>query len=178
MRTINLIRTTTSGPQLSGEASGVIQKITYGSLLALIVSGLIVGSVFLYVQSVERQRASEKQALVAEVAQNTSKEGLLLSVGQRSTVVSKLLKGARAIRPLFDQFSSIIPFELVQSLSADEGNRIVFSANVATISQMVAVVDALQKSAAQAQIINPELQSLSMSKEGGFIITISFTARL
>lgn len=177
MRTINLIKPTTSGLQLSGELLGVIRKITYGSLIALIVSGLVVGSVFLLVQSVERQRVEEKKVLVDELTRNTTKEGLLLSVVQRSTVIGKILKGERNIRPLFGQFSSVIPLEFLKSLSVDEGNNVVISATVPTIPQLVTVVDALEKHAAQTQAINPQLLSLAMGKEGGFVITFSYTAK-
>ncbi len=177
MRTINLIKPTTSGLQVSGEMVGVIRKITYGSLIALIVSGLVVGAVFLLVQSVERQRVEEKKVLVDELTRNTTKEGLLLSVAERSTVIGKILKGERNIRPLFGQFSSVIPLELLKSLSVDEGNNVVISATVPTIPQLVAVVDSLEKHVTQTQAINPQLLSLSMGKDGGFVISFSFTAK-
>src|SRR3989344_765335 len=87
---INLIQ---ANVQLSPQMEGIgdfLHRIGIWALGALIISGVVVTSIFFYLQNSETRLGDMKSQLTASIAQQTAKEGILFTLKQRAVLVDKM----------------------------------------------------------------------------------------
>lgn len=176
--TINLISTNIEyTPEFSG-LYGTLRRISYGSLILFIVLGVIVGGIAAYLSARENNLTAQKDALTATMNQVSVKEGLLLTVRQRVSVIDKITLSQKQIAPLFTAIDNILSGGQLISLSLDEVGQTVLTAHVNTLENAISLVDSLLASSQSKALTKPALTSFTIAKDGGFDIAVSFVPKL
>lgn len=178
LRSLNLIQTKTNVSKELELLDTWISRVSIGSLILLMVSGVLVGSIFFFLRSREAQLVGQKSSLVADVSQETTKEGLLLAIKRRSTIVDTLIGKQKSFQEFFATLSRIAPAANLNSVSFDEQNKTVIVIHTDTIGEVLTIVDVLVKETTDQKIRNPELISLTFEREGGIQASFSFVGNL
>jgi len=175
---INLITTTIeTAPEFAGYFK-ILQKVSYTSLIVLIVSGVIVGSIFAYVSSRQSALRTEKNTLLAQINRQSVTEGLLLAVKQRVAVIDKILAGKQGVEPLFAIVDGVAAVGKPVSLLLDEFKTVTIVVHVGSVGEAITVADGILEKAKTNVITKPALASFTVNKEGGFDMGISFVVQL
>jgi len=171
---INLITNKTGeNPDITA-ARSLLQHIGTWSLIVFIISGIIVGGALAYFQVRAAALVSDKNSFVGLVNTDTTKEGLLLAVRQRAGVVGKILTGQKNLNVFFDMIGKFVQPAQISSIAMDDTNKTVVAAHVSSVADATGVVDSLLVLSAANQVTKPELTSFTLSKDGGFDISVSF----
>ena len=88
MKTINLIRAKIAMSPQAEMVTVLFRKLSLWALAILIVSGVLVSGIFYYLQVRRDQLIHTQQQLSQVISQSETKEGLLVSVKQRSALTS------------------------------------------------------------------------------------------
>lgn len=173
-RNINLIKsTTTEYPQL-GRLSSLLTRLSIGSIVLLLVSGFTVSALFLFFESRIKDLTNQKEVLSAAIAQDSVKEGLLNSVKDRVAVIDKLSKEQKNVRSFFTILTQIFKTGQIVALSMDDLDNTVVNVHVDSIAEAAEIVDSLRKVVSATQARKPELVALTLGKDGGFLMSISY----
>lgn len=172
--TINLIATKTDeGPQLT-RITALLKKISYGSVILLLITGFLVGGVYVFVQGRVSQLTQEKNTLAQSVAADSTKEGLLRALKDRVAVFDKLSASAKHMDKFFNEVSLIGNTGTIDSISLDDTGKAIISTKLGSIDQAITVTDTLIKEATAGNITKPSLISMTIDKDGGFSLSVSF----
>ncbi len=176
--TINLIKTkTSSSPQLEA-LEAVLKKISFGGLLALIISSVAVGGLFFYLRAQKEQLEGTKATLTQSITQNTNKEGLLLSIRQRISIIDKIQANKSPAGPLFDILGTVVSPSQLFGLALDDHNEAIVTIHVKSIDDVVTIVDLLLKAVEEKQAKSPKLVSLTLARDGTIEVALSFVTVL
>lgn len=177
MKSINLIPTTIENTPELAVFFGILQKVTVGSLMLLIGSGLIVAGTFAYFSAVHTRLLGEKDRIVATINQQSIKEGLLLSAKQRIEVIDKIVAAQKHFTTLFAIVGDLRAVGILTSLTLDDTDTATMTVLVNTIEDAVSLVDALLAHEKSHTLTKPALASFALSKDGGFALSVSFVPK-
>ncbi len=178
LRSLNLIQTKTNVSKELEMFETWVSRVSMGALILLMVSGILVGSLFFFLRSTESRMTEQKSVLVAQVSASTVKEGLLLAIKRRSTIVDTLIGKQKSFQDFFTTITRIVPTNNLNSLSFDERGKTVMVVHTETISEVLTIVDVLLKETKDQKIKNPELISLTFGQTGGIQASFSFIGNL
>lgn len=171
---INLFSTTVEkNPELE-RITTILRQVSYGGLILLIASGLIVGGLFGYLTIQRDSLTNSKADLTTTIAQQSTKEGLLLAVKERASVVKKVMGLQKKIDPLFSDISQIVVQGQIGSISLDDNNTVLVVANSGSVRDAAKIVSALLGLTNGQKVNNPKLVSLTLSKDGSIDVAVSF----
>lgn len=175
---INLISVSNNqNPELAG-VSELLRRISYGSLIVVIISGAVVGGLFGFFTIQRDALMNTRTSLVASVNQNSTKEGLLTAVKQRAALVKKIAAAQKQLTPLFTITGQLATPEQLESLLLDDSNKAVVLVKVGSIGDAAKVVDTLMTAVAAHQAEEPQLDALSLTKDGNIELSVSFVPTL
>ena len=174
VETINLIRTkTATSPQLD-MVTALLRTLSLWALSVLMVSGIIVSGIFYYLRGREQELTNVKQQISATITQNTTKEGLLLTLKQRVSLTGKVLGVQHPVGKVFDMLATFISPGQMSSVSVDDHNKVILTVRAQSIADVVSIADTLVNQAAAKTVRAPQLVSLSLGHTGGVDVTLSF----
>jgi hypothetical protein len=174
LNNINLIRTkTNSSPQLEAiEAS--LKKTGYLGLAIICSIGVIIGIVFIFLFQQKTYLETTKDNLGKEVAKNIQKEGMYISIKDRTRIVKLVMENQKPWTPLLDRVATIVSPPALTDISVDDQSKITIAIRVNSVDSILDTVNALITQANQNHIINPQLLSFQIEKTGSITATISF----
>ncbi len=175
-RTINLIKTKTSVlPELE-VAETYLRKAGSFLVISLVVSGLIVGGVFVYLSLSLERTQQDKQTLTRSITESSVKEGLLAAIKARSVIAGNIIGNQKPVARLFDTIAATAPSTNLASVSFDENSEVVIAVRAQSLDEVMVIANALIKQQEERRVNNPKLVSLTLSREGTIEASFSFVA--
>lgn len=176
MKTINLIQTKTAISPQAGMVTEFLRKLSLWALASLIVSGVAVSGIFYYLQVREEQLILTRRRLLESITQSTTKEGLLFSVKQRVALTNKILGVQQPVSKVFDTLTAFSTPDQITAVSLDDHNKVSLMIHAQSITDVVSMTDALVGQTTANRVRAPQLVSLSLGKDGGVDVGLSFIA--
>ena len=152
----------------------VLKKVSFGGLVALILSTVAVGGIFFYLRSQKDQLDRTKTTLSQSIQQNTNKEGLLLSIKQRVVIVDKIIGTQNPIGSLFDTLGIVVSPSQLTALTLDEHAEAVLTIHVKSIDDVITIVDSLLKAVQEKHARAPKLLAMTLTRDGTIEVSLSF----
>jgi len=117
-----------------------------------------------------------QQQLSQVISQSTAKEGLLVSVKQRSALTSKILGVQHPVGKVFDTLSTVVTSGQMTAVSLDDHNKVLLTIHAQSITDVISITDTLIKQTTTNFVRSPQLVSLTLGHDGGVDVGLSFIA--
>lgn len=117
-----------------------------------------------------------KQTEMAKVSSQKSKEGIYISIQDRTKVISSVLASQRPWTKVLDRVSSFVSPPELTSVSVDDQNKMVLSISSSSLESVLTIVNAVIAEAQAKHFINPQLLSLQIGTNGTVQLSIAFLA--
>lgn len=173
---INLIQTKAKGSARLAAIEQSLHKSAVISLIIFVSLGVIAGGIFAYYTFRKQSLEPRKKLYVTQINAAKNKEGLLLSIKDRTKIVSNVLFVQRPWASVLDIVSSVVSLNSLSNLSADEQNKFSVSFSAQSLDEVLIPIKQLITFGESGTIKNPELVSVQFSKDGTVDITIAFVA--
>jgi hypothetical protein len=174
LNNINLIRTkTSSSPQLEA-IEGSLKKTGYFGLAIILSIGIVVGIVYIFLLQQKTYLDATKENFGREITKNIQKEGMYISIKDRTRIVKLVMANQKPWTQLLDRVATIVSPPALTDISVDDLGKITISIHVNSVDTILDTVNALITQANQNHIINPQLLSFQIAKTGSITATISF----
>jgi len=176
VRKINLIPIKPEESPQNGIVIALMQRLSLWVLVIFIVSGIAVGGTYYFMKVRYDQLLSTKQELSQVVEQNATKEGLLASTKQRTTLITKILGIQLPVGKVLDLIVSFVSPSEITEVSVDEKNNVIMLIHASSIDEVISITDALIQQATANNLQAPQLVSLTIGRTDGYDIGLSFNA--
>ena len=172
---INLLKKQASGTLGLLEAfEPKIRIFAWWGLIGLLGTGILLGLIYFFITSRYQALETQKTQIIQELKTNSVKEGIVISLKSRISVVQKALDVARPWGKLFPLLEQIGPVNSFVTLSVDESGRVSTIIEVQSIDDAVAIVTHTLELAGLKSLRSPQLLSFSMREAGIVQIGLSF----
>lgn len=171
---INLLKRTAGGIAQLAFYEERLRAISWWALVALLVTGVIIGTSYVMVSQRVRSLEDEQSKLSQQISAASVKEGILLSLKQRLGVASKALAAARPWGKLFPLLDTIAPSSSFSTVSIDDLGRVNAVLELSTMEEAVAVVTNTLGLADQKLLRSAQLLSFSLRENGTVQLGLSF----
>lgn len=175
-RIINLIPTKPEESPQTGIIITFVQRFSLWALAIFIVSGVAIGGTYYYLKLRYDQLVITRQELSQIITQNATKEGLLVSIKQRTALITKIFGVQQPIGDVFDMFVPYVTPGQISDVTMDDKNNVSLIIHAASINDVVAITDALIKQTATNRVRAPQLNTLQLTKTGIINVGLSFVA--
>lgn len=171
---INLIRGDVG--RLAGlvRIEDTLRRIAWIALVTVFVCGSIIGAGYIY--TVRTLDASELQVerLIRDINAQSIKEGLLLSLVERTAVASRALESAKPWGKVFAVLTQVSPSDSYNSVSIDESALTTSTLELDSVDEAVVVVTNIMSLTEDRRLRSPQILSFSMRENGSIQMTVSF----
>lgn len=171
--TINLLQRNASTQR---EISGLEDKLHSYSLWALgilVGAGVIIASLYIYLNSTVNGLETDKANLTRQINQQSDKEGILLSLKDRTAIAGKALGAGRTWGDLFPLLTKIAT-EGFTSVSADENGRVSTELSLGSVDEASTIVSNIMSLVDDKALRSPQLAAFSIAEDGRIRLSISF----
>lgn len=108
-----------------------------------------------------------------QINQQSDKEGILLSLKDRTGIAAKALAAGRPWGDLFPLLTSISGSGFT-SVSADEAGKVTAELNVGSVEQAAEIVTTIQNLAQDRALRSPQLSSFVIAESGVIRLSLTF----
>lgn len=171
---INLIHG--EGGRLAGitRLEDMLRKIAWISLIVIFVTSLGVGFSYFFMSRSLKAFEANNERLTQGIHEQSLKEGLLLSLVDRTRIASRALSAAKPWGKLFTLLTQAAPEVSYRSVSVDDTATVTSIIELSTIDEAVMIVTNIISLAHDRLLRSPQLQSFSMQETGKIQMTVSF----
>lgn len=174
--TINLISTKTGlSPQIE-RVAGSLRRAASIAMMIFILSGVTIGSVYYYYYSRRNSLTLDRDQLRNQISAAKNKEGLLVSIKDRTRIVEKVMKSQRPLGEILDLLGRIAVPPLLTNVSIDESSKIEATIQANTLDEIVPPIEAVIAYAQDGKVKAPELRSVQIGKNGIVTMVLAFNA--
>lgn len=170
---INLIQSKRKGSVQLEAIEQSLRKAALISLLLFIALGSLVASVFIFFTFQRNTLEKEHLELIRFINISKNKEGLLLSIKDRTNIVSSVLANQHPWSVALDGLSTVAVPPALTNISADEQNNMIVVFEADTLDGVLEPISRLVEMAQTGKIANPELASIQLNKNGSVAITVT-----
>lgn len=175
--TINLIRTrTSSSPQLDA-IEGSLRRTAYIGLIVFLSLGFLTGVVFFLLTLQKNSLEARRVQLTQQVAAAKRKEGILISIKERTQLVTRAMKSQKPWAQMLDRLSVAVSSARLSHISVDEQNKVTLTIQATSLDDVLGAVIGIIAMAKENYIRAAQLVSLQLGKTGGVEISVSFFAQ-
>ncbi len=174
--TINLIRSKTSGPAQYSAVFESLKRASIVSVWLFLLAAAITGGLYYYYVIEQRALDAERGALRLRVDQARIKEGLLVSIKDRTRIVERVLSAQRPWADMLDLIGTVIVPPELSNIAVDEQNKVGIGITAASIDEIVEPIENFIEYAQTGKIRNPQLSSIQFNKNGSVTVSLSFIA--
>lgn len=171
---INLIKKDVSSIRKLSFLEEKLRLATWWFLGTLLVVGITIGAGYLFINSQMRVFEAKKIELTKQINLQTLKEGILLSLKERTTIAGKALTAAKPWGKLFTLLSLIANEGNYNALSVEESGRVTTSITLVSIDDAVSVVSNVMLLVGEKKLRSPQLLSFSFKEDATVQISLSF----
>lgn len=173
--TINLLKTQSVLSARELILLSRLKLVGIALLIMLLTSGLFVGTAFfaanLRLQGLENDRVT----ITRRIALQARKEVLLSSLKDRLPAIERVLDNQYPWNEIMSYVGQIAAVPSLTSLTMDDNSVVTLRIEATTLEDIEAMTQKLFQLTQQKKITFPGLSSLSLSKEGGYEVTLYFT---
>jgi hypothetical protein len=174
LNSINLIRTKTGSSHQYEAIEASLKKTGYIGLIGICCVGFILAIVYFLFTQEKSHLETTKQTLVQELTKNAQKQGMFLSIKDRTKIVKRVMVNQKPWAQLLDRVTQIIAPPSLSSISVDDQNKVTITLNASSVDSVLVAVNALIAQAKENKIVNPQLLSFQIGKNGSIESMISF----
>lgn len=171
---INLIKKDVSSFRKIAFLEEKLRRATWWSLGVLLTGGIVIGISFLVMSSKMKALESRKIELTKEINLQTVKEGILLSLKDRTSIAGKALDAAKPWGKLFTLLGLIASESHYSALSIEESGRVTANIYPGNIDDAVSVVSNIMSLADEKMLRSPQLISFVFKEDGVVQLSVSF----
>lgn len=171
---INLIRKDVSSSRKLSVLEEKLRLAAIWLLGGVFIIGLGIGAVYLYINLRVRSLEARKVSLAQQINLQTAKEGILLSLKERTAVAGRALEAAKPWGKMFTVLQEIAAEEQYNSLTVDDTGRVTTTLFLGSIDESVSVVLNLVRLVDERMLRTPQLLSFSFKEDTTVQMSISF----
>lgn len=171
---INLIRKDVSSSRKFSVLEEKLRLAAVWLLGGVFVTGVAIGTIYLYINFRVRSLEVTKANLTQQINLQSAKEGILLSLKERTSVAGKALEVAKPWGKMFTVLQEIAPEEQYNSLTVDETGKVTTTLFLGSIDESVAIVLNLVRLVDERKLRTPQLLSFSLKEDATVLMGISF----
>ena len=171
--TINLLQKNTGSVREITELEDKLHAASLWSLGILVGAGVLIGASFLYLSTTVRRLETSKIDIGRQINQQSDKEGILLSLKDRTGIAAKALAAGRPWGDLFPLLTNISGSGFTQ-VSADEAGKVTADLNVGSVEEAADIVTTIQSLAADRSLRSPQLSSFIITESGQIRLSLTF----
>lgn len=171
---INLLKRVGGPARDFNDLENKLRLAAWWSLAALLGVGIIIGSTFFFLKARSGQMSSENTQMGGQIDAQVVKEGILVSLKERSDVAGKALEAVRPWGNLFPILIQIAPATQLKSLSIDETTRVSLLLSLGSVDDAVTVVTNVISLSGLHTVRSPQLLSFSIKDDGTVQMGVSF----
>lgn len=174
---INLLKSTDANRAIS-ILDGKLRQVAFWSIGIMFGVGVLLGSAYFFVSYRTQVLNSAKVQVVSQIQAQSVKEGILLSLKQRISIVNKALKVAVPWGNLFPLLSSIAPLSTFNGVTIGENGKVVTSLVLPNVDSAVLVVQNVIAAHDAGSLRNAQMDSFSIGEDSTVQMALSFTPKL
>lgn len=171
---INLIKRDVVSMQSFTGIEEKLRIIAWWFLVGLFGVGLIIGSLFLYLNAGIHQLENEETQLSRQIDAQSVKEVMLITLKERVGIAEKALAAARRWGNLFPILANLAQPVQLNSLSVEETGRVSLILKLASVDEAVTVVTNTINLSDQKIVRTPQLLSFFVKQDGSVQMGLSF----
>ncbi len=171
---INLIKKDVSSFRKLSVIEDKLRLATWWFLGVLFVIGLGIGISFFLISARMRDLESRKVELTKQINLQNVKEGILLSLKERTSIAGKALDAAKPWGKLFTLLVAIADETNYNSLSIEESGRVTTVLNLVNIDDAVLVISNTMSLVQEKSLRSPQLVSFTFKDDGTVQVSLSF----
>ncbi len=175
---INLLKGMSNANEKLAAIEHLLTKITWWALGGLFSIAIITGSLYFFASSKKKELEVIQVELLTGIKEETPKEGILVSLKQRSAIAGKALEAAKPYGKLFSLLETLAPIEYYTNLSIDEQARSTVSLVLPSIDEAIVIIANVLVQAEEKQVRNPQMTSFYLMESGLVQLSLSFIASL
>jgi hypothetical protein len=172
---INLLKRDFSSVGVTAEMENKMRAVAWWSLIALFVVGIILTSVYFLLSSRVNQLQGDIKNVSIQINAESVKEGILLSLKERSDVAKKALDAARPWGNLFPLLTRMAQSTQLHSLTIDESGKVSLLLMLPSIDDAVSVVTNIILMTQEKVLRSPQIISLIVQQDSMVQLNVSFT---
>ncbi len=169
---INLIQKDVSSFRKLSFLEEKLRVATWWFLGSLLVVGVAIGITYITISSRTKSLEAQKIELTKQINLQIIKEGILLSLKERTAIAGKALAAARPWGKLFTLLGLIANETNYNALSIEESGRVTTTLNLVSIDDAVAVVSNTMALVGEKMLRSPQLGSFALKEDGSVQITL------
>jgi hypothetical protein len=171
---INLLKRDVSSSRSFSLLEDRLRIAAWWSLVALFATGIVIGTLFFYLNSRSEQLNQQNTQLGQQINTQLVKEGILASLKSRADIARKALDVARPWGNLFPILTQIASQNQLLSLTVDETARVNIVLKLGSVDDAVNIVDNVIALAGQNTLHSPQLLSFTIKDDGSVQMGLSF----
>jgi hypothetical protein len=174
LNNINLIRTKTGSTHQYEAVEVSLRKTGYIGLIGILCIGFILAVIYFFFAQEKSHLETKKQNLVRELTLNAQKQGMFLSIKDRTKIVKRVMANQKPWALLLDRVTQIMQPPALSNVMVDDQNKVTITLAAQNVDTILTAVSALITQANENTILNPQLLSFQIGKNGNIESTISF----
>ncbi len=172
---INLFQTQTEVHPVVQFVMPYVRNISTVSLIVFLMIGTSILTIRLFVQNELKSVASQTNEILTRVNADAVKEGILLDLHHRITLVSNIRKVQVSFAPHLDATLSIARPPRLTSFSLGDNNQTVrITVKVSSLKEASDVVDSVMHLLTQKKIRSPLITGFAIDKNGLIAVGLSY----
>lgn len=175
---INLLKRDAGSARAFSDLEQKFQIGAWWSLIGLLACGIIIGTTFFILQATSTRSISQNDRLRKQIDSQLLKEGILLSLKERTIIAGKALDADRPWGNLFPILSNLALQENIKSLSVDETGKVNLNLLFGSIDDAIVLVNNAVTLVDGLSIHSPQLVSFALREDGSVQLGLSFVPAL
>ncbi len=171
---INLIKKDVSSVRKISALEDKLRLIVWWSLGLLLAVGVAIGISYVSISAKTKSLEAKKIDLTRQINLQNIKEGILLSLKDRTAIAGKALDAAKPWGKLFTLLTTIADESNYTALSIEESGRVTTTMNLAGIDDAANVISNVMILAGEKSLRSPQLVSFALRDDTTVQMSLSF----
>lgn len=172
---INLLKRDFSSVGVTAEMESKLRVVAWWCLIVLFAGGIVLTSVYFLLSSRVSQLQEDIKNVSIQINSESVKEGILLSLKERSDVAKKALDAARPWGNLFPLLARMTQSTQLHSLTIDESGKVSLLLLLPSVDDAVTVVTNIISMTQERVLRSPQIISLVVQQDSTVQLNVSFT---
>ena len=173
-RQINLIARNIGGLRQLTNIESTLRRVAWWALGIVFVASCTAAASYLYARVRVQQLDGVKARVIRDINAQSIKEGLMLSLKERTTIAGRALGAAKPWCTLFTTLASVAAEDVFRTISVEDTGRVTASVELPSVDEAVAMMAHIMTLAQERKLRSPQMISFAFRETGEVQITMSF----
>lgn len=171
---INLLKRDFTSGGVIAAIENKLRIAAWWSIISLLASGIIIGTLYVVLTSRAGLLEEDVKTTAQRINAQSVKEGILLSLIQRTDIAKKALDAARPWGNLFGILTRMAAPTQLHTLTIDEAGKVNVMFVLSSVDDAVTIVSNVIALTQQQILHNPQLVSFVIQPDGKVQMSLSF----